>query len=308
MAIERVVALAGGVGGAKLAQGLAQILPPTSLKIIVNIGDDFRHYGLQICPDLDTVMYTLSGQANSQTGWGVKDESWATLGMLQTYGEAPWFRLGDKDIATHLIRSSRLAAGHRLTDITHDLSRALGVGPALLPASDDPLATMLETDTQGTLNFQEYFVRHRWQPPVKRIWYEGAATARPSPEVLAALEEAQALVICPSNPLLSIDPILAIGGLSEIIRERKYPSLAVSPLIGGKAVKGPADKLMTELGYDPSTTGLLDYYAGLIDVLVVDSGEAPLRDERIRTAPTLMQTESDRAALAKQVLTFLGDW
>jgi LPPG:FO 2-phospho-L-lactate transferase len=296
-----IVALAGGVGGAKLADGLARMLPDGDLTVVVNIGDDFEHFGLKICPDLDTVMYTLGGVANPETGWGVKDESWQMLVMLEKYGEAPWFRLGDRDMATHLLRRHLLGAGHSLTDITKRLSRGLGITHTILPASDDRHATMLDTDSGTTLAFQEYFVRYRWQPIVKRVWYASDGNAAPSDAVVVALDEAEAIIICPSNPILSIDPILSLGDLRTRLEKRRVPCIAVSPLIKGQAIKGPANKIMNELGYHPSTSGLLDYYAGLIDALVVDVGDGAL-DGTVYETRILMNSTQDRERLAREVL------
>jgi LPPG:FO 2-phospho-L-lactate transferase len=304
MAIKKVLALAGGVGGAKLADGLAQVLPEGDLSVVVNIGDDFRHYGLHISPDLDTVMYTLSDYANPETGWGVRDESWQTLGMLQTYGEQTWFRLGDRDFATHILRRYWLDEGLTLTEITHRLSTALGVRQTILPASDDLCSTMVDTEELGTLTFQEYFVQHRWQPTVRRIWYEGIVSAEPTPQVLEAFDNADAILICPSNPILSIDPILALGDLRDRLKNRRVPCVAVSPLIHGKAVKGPADKMMVELGYDPTTAGIMGYYSGLIDALVVDVGDEPTLGTYFATQ-TLMTTRHDRQRLAADILKFI---
>ncbi len=306
---KRVVALAGGVGGAKLADGLAQVLPPEQLTIVGNVADDFELYGLHISPDLDTLMYTLAGVANSATGWGVADETWGALDMLARYGEEPWFRLGDRDLATHLLRTHALRRGETLTDVTRRLSSALGVKPALLPATDDPLMTLLDTAQDGTLEFQDYFVRRRWQPVVTRVWLRGVEQARPTESVLAALQAADLIVFCPSNPVLSLEPILALPGLRETIRARRGRCVAVSPFVGGAAVKGPAAKLMAELGLDISPRGLADFYGGLLDGLIVDVSDRALaaktRVDALVT-PTLMQTREDRRRLAEVVLEWVG--
>lgn len=303
MAIKNVVALAGGVGGAKLAYGLAKVLPPESLTVIVNVGDDFRHYGLHISPDLDTVMYTLAEVANTQTGWGLADESWQLLGMLEKYGETAWFRLGDKDVATHLLRTHLLKQGETLTAIVRKMSRALGIQQTMLPATNDLFATMLDTLEYDTLNFQEYFVRYRWQPTVTKIWYDGNATA--SNDVIEAFDNADAIVICPSNPLLSIDPILAVGNLRDRLRQRHVPCVAVSPLIQGKAVKGPADKLMQELGFEASNNGINAFYEGLIDALVVEKGDRPSQQGVFLETTILMTTPEERERLANDILIFM---
>jgi LPPG:FO 2-phospho-L-lactate transferase len=287
-----------------LADGLAQVLPPGQLAVIVNVADDFTHYGFHIAPDLDTVMYTLSGQANPQMGWGVKEDTRQMLGMLATYGETPWFGLGDKDLATHILRRQALEAGHSLTQITQQLCRALRIQQAVLPVSDQRVATMLDTAELGVLPFQEYFVRHRWQPTVRRIWYDGVESAQPSPTVLQALEEAEGIVICPSNPVLSVEPILAIGDLKTRLHQRRVPCVAVSPLVQGKALKGPADKIMGELGLDASSDGLMSYYNGLIDRLVVQHGDAPQHGEALQTNIT-MTTPADRQRLANEMLNLI---
>ncbi|MBZ0308948.1 MAG: 2-phospho-L-lactate transferase [Anaerolineae bacterium] len=300
MAVKKVVALAGGVGGAKLAYGLAKLIP--ELTVIVNVGDDFTHYGLHISPDLDTVMYTLADIANPQTGWGLLDESWQMLGMLERYGETPWFRLGDKDLATHLLRTHRLQQGETLTEVVRTMSQMLNIQQTILPATNDQFATMVDTLEEGTLPFQHYFVRHRWQPTATRIWYNGSATI--TTEVVQALEKAEAIVICPSNPILSIDPILTVGDIRERLRQRAVLCAAVSPLIQGQAVKGPADKIMRELGFETSSTGIATFYDGLIDVLFVDQGDAP-RQGRYLETDIMMSTVSDRVRLAKEILEFL---
>lgn len=301
MALNHVVALAGGVGGAKLAYGLAKILPVGSLTVIVNVGDDFQHYGLHISPDLDTVMYTLADIANPQTGWGLKDESWQMLGMLENYGETGWFRLGDQDIATHVLRTHLLQQGETLTIVVRKMSQALGIQQTLLPATNERFATMIDTLEYGTLPFQHYFVRYRWQPTVTKIWYDGNAAI--TGDILNALEKADAIVICPSNPILSIDPMLAIGDFRNRLLQRSIPCVAVSPLIGGKALKGPADKLMREMGYEPSNAGIWRYYAGLIDGLVVNQGEA-VREGKTQETDILMSTPADRERLAHEVLSY----
>src|SRR6185503_2850541 len=252
----KIVALAGGVGGAKLAHGLAQILPPEDLTVIVNTGDDFEHYGLNICPDLDTVCYTLAGLANPTTGWGRINESWNVIENISKLGGPAWFRLGDQDLGTHLERTRRLKGGESLSQITKDFCKAWGIGHTVLPMSDQPVRTIVETEA-GELAFQEYFVHHRCEPKVKGFRFEGADRAEAVPEAKAALQSADAVVICPSNPWVSIDPIL------KIIPIKNKPVYAVSPIIGGETVKGPAAKMYRELGIEPSALAVANHYRGL---------------------------------------------
>jgi LPPG:FO 2-phospho-L-lactate transferase len=309
----RVVALAGGVGGAKLAHGLAQILPPGNLTVIGNVGDDFEHYGLHISPDLDTVMYTLAGRANPKTGWGLVNESWQNLAMMQTYGEKTWFSLGDNDLATHILRTYWLRGGQRLTTVMQRLSQQLALEQQVLPVTDDRLRTMVDTHEHGILPFQVYFVKHRWQPTVKAVHYEGADISSLTPEARAVLETAELIIFCPSNPILSIAPILAVPELRERIQQRAIPSVLVSPLIGGQAVKGPTDKLMREMGLEPSVHGVARYYKALFDILVIDTQDeherATLQQafpaQRVMATPTLMTTDDDRRALAQRILKFI---
>ncbi len=302
---SRVVALAGGVGGAKLAYGLAQCVPSERLTVIGNVADDFTLYGLHISPDLDTVMYTLAGLANPKTGWGLAGDSWQMLDMLTRYGEQPWFRLGDRDLATHLLRTQWLAAGLSLTEVTARLAEALGMPGRLLPVTDEPVRTMVETVEHGTLGFQEYFVRHRWQPTVRQVWYQGAGDARATDAALSALRAADVIVFCPSNPVLSIEPILAVPGVRQALQARRGVCVAVSPFVGGKAVKGPADKLMGELGLGITPPDLIRYYVGLIDGLVIDEADRALAGEcavPVLVTPTLMRSDADKVHLAEKVL------
>lgn len=304
-----VVALAGGVGGAKLADGLYRCLPPGSLTIIVNTGDDFKRYGLAISPDLDTVMYTLAGLAHPVNGWGLAGDTQQMIGMLRRYGDDAWFGLGDMDVATHLLRTQALAAGQTLSEVTDALSSARGVTARLLPMSDDPVPTMVDTLEQGTLAFQEYFVHYRWQPTVQRLWYDGADRAHPAPGLLDALAQASAIVICPSNPMLSIEPILQVPGIRAALEKRTAPCVAVSPIIAGQAIKGPAAKLMAELSMEVSPAGVAEYYGTLIDGLVVDGADRDIQiEQRKLVTNTLMQTIDDRVRLAGEVLEWMGSW
>ena len=305
----RVVALAGGVGGAKLVYGLSKILTPEQLIIIGNVGDDFELYGLHISPDLDTVMYTLAEVANPDTGWGLADDTWQMFDMLRVYGDDAWFRLGDRDLATHLLRTQWLRQGLSLTAVTARLAGALGVLQPLLPVTDDPLATIVDTEEQGTLAFQEYFVRHRWQPTVRRYWFRGAEQARMAEPAAAALRDADVIVVCPSNPVLSIEPILTVPGMRDTLRNRRGPCVAVSPFIGGRAVKGPAEKLMREMGLDISPRGLMDYYGEMLDGLVVDISDreqSQKLEKPVLVTQTLMQSVEDKARLAGEVLDWIG--
>jgi len=302
--IKNVVALAGGVGGAKLADGLSRCLS-NALTVIVNTGDDFTHYGLAISPDLDTVMYTLAGLADPVNGWGVAGDTRQMIGMMQQYGDEAWFGLGDKDLATHLLRTQALQQGHRLSDFTARLSHQLGITSKLLPMTDDRVETIVETADRGVLAFQEYFVRYRWQPVVTQLRYAGAEQARPAPGVLNALQQADAIIICPSNPFLSVEPILRIPGIREAVTNRQGPCIAVSPIIGGQAVKGPAAKLMQELNKEASVVGVAQYYDNLIDGLVVDEvdREAPILPRKLVT-DAWMRSIEDRVRLAGEVLSF----
>lgn len=300
----KVVVLVGGVGGAKLAHGLAQILPPENLTVIVNTGDDFWHYGLKICPDLDTVMYTLSGLVDKANGWGVGGDTTRLLEALGRYGETPWFRLGDQDVATHLLRTNWIQAGERLTTITGKLNKALGVNCTVLPMTDATVSTMLDTVEQGELEFQPYFVRYRWQPTVKAIRYAGIEAATVSAEVCAAILAADVVLIGPSNPWLSITPILSVPGMRDLLVARDVPRVAVSPIVGGKAIKGPAAKLMAELGYTVSAETVVQVYGNAITGFVYDETDADLRIAGLDavTFNTVMQSDADRASLARHIL------
>ncbi|MDL1901522.1 2-phospho-L-lactate transferase [Anaerolineae bacterium CFX9] len=307
MALKHLVALVGGVGGAKLAHGLAQVVPPESLTIIINTGDDFWHYGLKICPDLDTVMYTLSGLVDKGNGWGIAGDTINTLDALRRFGEEPWFRLGDQDIATHLLRTQALRSGERLTTITQRLTKRLGVAPDVLPMTDSEISTMIDTAEYGELEFQVYFVRYRWQPTVTGIRFAGAEDATMSAEVEAALTRADAILIAPSNPFLSVAPFLSIPGLRDLIISRDVPRVAISPIVAGAAVKGPAAKLMAELKYPVSPTAVAEYYGDLINGFIYDVQDAahtvPQRNQLVTN--TLMHTDADRGALALKILEWI---
>lgn len=311
-----LLALAGGVGGAKLAHGLAQILPPENLTVIVNTGDDFEHLGLRISPDLDTVCYTLAGLANPETGWGRADETWNAMANLKRLGAPDWFNLGDRDLATHLERTRRLNAGQSLSQVTRDFCAAWGVRHTVLPMSDDPVRTIVETD-EGDLPFQEYFVHRRCEPRVRGFRFDGADSAEPAAGARAAFQSADAVILCPSNPWVSIDPILQILSITPSPlsrRERGWgegkPIFAVSPIIGGKTVKGPAAKMFAELDIEPSALAVAEHYENLLNGIVVDSLDSELA-KRIRipvlVTDTLMRSDADRARLAQEVLKFIGN-
>ena len=306
---SKIVALAGGVGGAKLAYGLAQIVPPESLTIIVNTGDDFEHLGLHISPDLDTVMYTLAGIANPATGWGIKGDTWNTMAALARYGGPTWFQLGDRDLATHLLRSKWLREGYPYNWITKELSRRLGVTCTLLPMSEDPIRTIIQTKA-GELEFQDYFVRQKWEPVVTGIRFDGADTANPSREVISAIREADVIVFCPSNPLISIDPILSMPSLRRIVAASRASKVGVSPIIGARAIKGPAAKMMRELGLEVSPVGVARHLRAVLTRFVIDHTDEAYQDDLTDVGlPTLvtatvMQRIEDRVRLAAEVLTF----
>jgi LPPG:FO 2-phospho-L-lactate transferase len=303
----QVVALAGGVGGAKLAHGLAQVVPAEALTVIVNTGDDFEHLGLPISPDLDTVMYTLAGLSNPATGWGLAGETWNFLAALERLGGPTWFRLGDRDLATHVERRRRLAAGQTLTDATAALCAALGGGPRVLPMTDDRLRTMVQTD-EGELEFQEYFVHRQCAPRVSGFHFAGEATARPTAAVLSALDAAELVVICPSNPFVSIEPILRLQGVRAALAGKAV--VAVSPIVGGQAIKGPAAKMLGELGLEVSALAVARGYGDLLSGFVLDNVDSALEPAvsalgvPVLVTDTVMRSDADRARLAREVLAF----
>jgi LPPG:FO 2-phospho-L-lactate transferase len=304
-----VIALCGGVGGAKMAFGLTRILGPEDLTVVVNTGDDFEHLGLSISPDIDTVVYTLAGLSDRERGWGLQGETFGFLGAVGRLGGDDWFQLGDQDLAVHVLRTQALAAGESLSAVTARLAARLGLRHAVVPMSDQPVRTWIDTP-DGALAFQHYFVRRRCGPTALAIRFEGAAEATPAPAFAAALTRADlaAVLICPSNPYLSIDPVLAIPGVRAAIRRTGAPCVAVSPIVGGQAIKGPAAKLMGELGVQPGATAVAAHYAGLIDGLVVDrldAGEAVAIERQglaVKVTATVMRTDEDRIALARDAL------
>ena len=310
--VDSYVALSGGVGGAKLVLGLSHLLPPEALTVVVNTGDDFEHLGLHIAPDLDTLMYTLSGLSNPDTGWGRVGESWQCLDALAQLGGESWFRLGDRDLAVHLQRTLRLRAGASLSTVTTELHRALGIKHRVLPMSDDPVRTRVHSDA-GILAFQHYFVRERCAPQVSGFSFEGATEARPAPGVLEALSAAdlRGVIICPSNPFLSIDPILAVPGLRAALRQCAAPVLAVSPIVAGLAIKGPTAKIMQELALPQTAAAVAGHYADLIDGFIIDETDRDCAPEiatqslRVMSAASVMVTLDDRINLAHTALEFL---
>ncbi len=302
----RVVALAGGVGGAKLAAGLQAVLAPGALSVIVNTGDDFEMWGLTICPDLDTVMYNLAGVNNPETGWGRLGESFETLRAMELLGGEDWFRLGNLDLAVHLRRSEWLNQGIGLTEITERLRRAFGIQSAILPMSDTPVRTLVHTD-EGDLPFQHYFVRRRCEPCVIDLTFVGAGEASLSEAVHAALATADIVVICPSNPYLSVDPILSVGNLRTLLPRVRAPKVAVAPIVGGKALKGPAAKMMREMGLPVTPVTIAAHYDGLLDGFILDTEDAAAADHVRMPAlvtNTVMSSLDDKAALAEAVLHF----
>ena len=308
-----VLALAGGVGGAKLALGLARNLPPDKLIIAVNTGDDFTHLGLRICPDLDTVMYTLAGIANPDSGWGIKDESWNVIAALERLGGPAWFRLGDQDIATHLERTRLLANGKSLSEVTGHLCRRLGIKHRIVPATDDRVSTIVQTE-DGPLPFQDYFVRLQCNPVVRGFEFSGANRAAPSPVLSAAFENGgiEAVILCPSNPFVSIAPILAVPHIREVIAADNLPVWVVSPIVGGSAIKGPTAKMMRELAIEPSCLSVAEQYRNLATGIVIDTVDADTATQidatglQVMVTDTVMTTDDDKVRLAREVLDGAG--
>ena len=307
-----ITALAGGVGAARFLQGLVQVLPPSEVTAIVNTGDDTLVHGLHVSPDLDTVTYTLAGAADDETGWGLAGETWTTMEALARLGGETWFNLGDRDLATHLYRTHRLADGAALSEVTGELARAWGVEIRILPVTDDRLSTRIQLRDGPEVAFQEYFVRLRHEVPVSGVRFDGAAVARPAPGVIDALEGARGIVVCPSNPVVSIDPLLAIDGVAHVLGKRRDRIVGISPIVAGSALKGPADRLLRELGSEPSVTGVARWYASWLGTLVIDEADGALAPaveaEGVRcvVAPTVMGTPERAAALARVVLDALG--
>jgi LPPG:FO 2-phospho-L-lactate transferase len=313
LAAQTILALSGGVGGAKLALGLADILAPGELHVLANTGDDFRHLGLYICPDIDTLLYTLSGRANEALGWGLEGETWQTMAALEELGGDTWFRLGDRDMATHLWRTQQLKTGARLGNLTADLAARLGVTSHIHPMTDDPVQTMVHTD-RGDLPFQHYFVRDRCEPAVTGFSFDGISAAHPNREVMRLLRQKAfgTVVICPSNPFVSVDPILQLPGLWLALRESPAPVVVVSPIVAGLALKGPAAKMMAELGMGASALEVARHYChrypGLMDCFVIDESDATLAPEirelgvDVAVTSTVMKCRADKRDLARFTL------
>lgn len=304
----QVLALCGGVGGAKLALGLHHVLPPGDLMVMVNTGDDFEHLGLAISPDIDTVMYTLGGVSNPELGWGRAGDTWNFMAEIERLGGETWFRLGDKDLAVHIERTRRLQAGEPLSAITVDMSRHFGIVTRILPMTNDMVRTMVVTE-EGTLDFQHYFVQRRCEPVVKSLAYAGAADALVQSEIRQLLEQdsLQAIVLCPSNPWLSLAPMLEMTSFREALRESSAPVIAVSPLIGGQAVKGPTAKIMRDLRLEVSSATIASFYEGVIDGFVLDSSDAYLASQipvATHVTSTLMKSTADKQRLAREVMDF----
>jgi len=308
-----ITVLCGGVGGVKLVDGLAAVLAdPSALTVIVNTGDDWQHLGLLISPDVDTVMYTLAGVISRERGWGLEDETWAALEMMGRYGLPTWFRLGDRDLATHLTRTFLMAQGRRLTEITRILSAALGVAPRILPMSDDPVSTVVHTPA-GRLPFQEYFVKRRAEDPVTAIEFDGLERARPSAEVIETIETSRLIIVAPSNPLVSIRPILALSGVEAALAASGALRIAVTPIIGGAAVKGPTVEMLTGMGIPVEPLAVAALYEKFLDVFMLDvrdralarplmAATAPSRQIDVECADTLMSDQAGRRRLAREVL------
>lgn len=305
---RNIVALAGGVGGARLAHGLYQVLQPGELTVIVNTGDDFSIYGLHISPDVDTVCYTLAGMEHPDTGWGISGDNFNALKQAARLGGEDWFRLGDLDLGTHLVRTQRMAAGEKLSSITRDFCTNWGIKAQVMPMSDEPVRTKVITKDGQTLAFQEYFVLNACQPEVSRFEFDGIADARPANGVLQMISNSDMIIICPSNPWVSIDPILAVPSIREQMQGKC--TLAVSPLIGGKAVKGPLGKMYHELGIEPSSRAVAEHYRGLIEGMVIDHKDKHEKKQieafgiMTKTSDILMKDAADRKSLAEEILEF----
>ncbi|HEV2194939.1 MAG TPA: 2-phospho-L-lactate transferase [Candidatus Acidoferrum sp.] len=305
---QKITALAGGVGASKLLLGLYEVTDPTALTVIVNTGDDIVLHGLKISPDLDIVTYTLAGIVDSQKGWGIRGETFHALKRLAAYGRPDWFNLGDRDLATHIHRSALLEEGKTLSEVAESIRVALGVKARILPMSDDPVPTIIETN-EGAMHFQKYLVKRRAEPIVEGIQFRGVEAARPAPGVLEAIREASRIIICPSNPLISIGPILAVPGVREQLRSCREETFAVCPIVGGKSLKGPSDKMLEQLGYEATALGVAKLYADFSGTFVIDpvdkrqAGEISSLGMKVAIVPTVMKTLSQKRKLARALLS-----
>jgi LPPG:FO 2-phospho-L-lactate transferase len=303
----KVAALAGGIGASKLLLGLAGVMAPEDMTVIANTGDDIELFGLRVCPDLDTVTYTLAGVVNQETGWGLAGDTFQLLKWLARYGEPAWFNLGDRDLATHIYRTNQLRQGHSLTEATDQIRRSFGVRSKILPMCDAYTPTRVVSD-EGEMHFQEYFVRRRCEPRVQEIRFEGIETSRPAAGVLDAIVEADAVIVCPSNPFISIGPILAVPGVRESLRRTRATVVAITPIIGGRALKGPAADMLRDLGHEVSARGVAAMYQDFLDVFVLDETDAKIAleiralDLQVFEATTVMNTLADKECLARTVL------
>ena len=303
----KVTALAGGIGASKFLLGLASVMPPEDITIIANTGDDIELFGLRVCPDIDTVTYTLGSVINEDTGWGLKDDTFESLGWLARYGEASWFNLGDRDLSTHIFRTNQLRNGRSLSEVTDRIRRALGVQSTILPMTDAYTPTRMITD-EGEMHFQEYFVRRRCEPRVREIRFDNIESAEPAPGVLNSILEADTVIICPSNPFISIGPILAVPGVRESLGETQATVVAITPIIGGTALKGPAADMLRDLGYQVSALAVAAMYREFIDVFVLDEQDASIETEvkshtsQLVVTNTVMNTLEDKQKLARRVL------
>jgi LPPG:FO 2-phospho-L-lactate transferase len=304
---KNITALAGGVGASKLLLGLQDVIDPSALTVIVNTGDDITLHGLKISPDLDIVTYTLAGIVDEAKGWGYRGETFHALKRLAAFGRINWFNLGDRDLATHIHRSAMLAEGKSLSDAAEAIRLALGVKARILPMCDQPVPTMIDT-VEGELHFQEYLVKRRAEPVVRGIRFVGVAEARPATGVLEAIRDADCILICPSNPLISIGPILAVGGIREALRARKENVIAVCPIVGGKSLKGPSDKMLAELGHDPSALGVAKLYAAFTGIFVIDPADKTQAETirklgmKVEVVPTVMKTRTQKTKLGRALL------
>jgi LPPG:FO 2-phospho-L-lactate transferase len=306
----KVTLLAGGTGGTKLAHGFTLLDPPVELTVIANVGDDFELHGLHVSPDVDALLYTLGGLIDTDRGWGIRGDTMTAHAMLERYGEPGWFAIGDADLATHVERTRRLRGGQPLTDVTAAMAAALGIGARILPATDDRFRTRLETD-EGPLDFQDYFVRRRQEPEVTAVTFDGVATARPTPVVLDAIAGADLVVIGPSNPIVSIGPILSLAGIRAALEASSAPKVAVSPVVAGRALKGPADRMLVSLGHESTALGVARMYVGLVDRFILDAADAALASgiEALGMSAgvldTVMRDDDDRKSLAASLVAEL---